>query len=126
MNKYWLIAFVLMGMRGFSQSDNVTYHGDPKIAELMDAYKNYNRKNDLADGFRVQISFGNDRQEVYNNKARLYRDFPNEHCYVLYEQPYYKLRLGDFATRLEAYEKLQAVITKYPGAFIVKDKIKVK
>jgi hypothetical protein len=115
-----------MGMRGFSQSDNVTYHGDPKIAELMDAYKNYNRKNDLADGFRVQISFGNDRQEVYNNKARLYKDFPNEHCYVLYEQPYYKLRLGDFATRLEAYEKLQAVITKYPGAFIVKDKIKVK
>lgn len=109
-----------------AQNENVTYHQDPKIAELMDIYKIYNKKNDLADGYRLQISFSNDRQEVYNNKAKVYKDFPGDRVYVEYEQPYYKLRLGDFSSRLEAYEKLTEVIKKYPGAFVVRDKVRLK
>lgn len=54
----------------------------------------------------------------------MYTQFPELSSYVEYEQPYYKLRLGDFKTRLEATYYLQQVITLYPGAFIVKDKIK--
>jgi hypothetical protein len=126
MRNLLLIVFLSIAVASKAQNDNVTYHQDPKIAELMDIYKLYNKKNDLADGYRLQISFSNDRQEVYNNKAKLYKDFPNDRCYVEYEQPYYKLRFGDYASRLEAYEKLNDVIKKYPGAFVVRDKIKLR
>jgi hypothetical protein len=120
------IISLLVALTSAAQNENVTYHQDPKIAELMDIYKIYNKKNDLADGFRLQISFSNDRQEVYNNKAKVYKDFPSDRAYVEYEQPYYKLRIGDFSSRLEAYEKLTEVIKKYPGAFVVRDKVRLK
>ena len=56
----------------------------------------------------------------------MYKDFPDLKSYVEYEEPYYKLRVGDFKTRLEATYFLQQVTTLYAGAFIVKDKIRIK
>ncbi len=109
-----------------AQNDNVSFHQDPKINELLGIYKMYNQKNDFLEGYRVQIAFSNDRQEIYNSKAKVYQDFPEEKAYVAYEQPYYKLRIGDYASRLEAYERLNEVIKKYPAAFVVRDKIKEK
>ena len=120
------IIFAFLSFSAFSQNGNVLYHQESKITELMDIYKLYNKKNDLTDGYRLQISFSNDRQEVYNSKAKFYKDFPNDRCYVEYEQPYYKLRMGDFSSRLEAYEKLGEVIKKYPGAFVVRDKVRLR
>ncbi|MCW3125192.1 MAG: hypothetical protein JWO03_850 [Bacteroidetes bacterium] len=120
------IAFLFIALASSAQNENVTYHQEPRIAELMDIYKLYSKKNDLADGYRLQISFSNDRQEVYNNKAKVYKDFPSDRAYVEYEQPYYKLRIGDFASRLQAYEKLNDVIKKYPGAFVVRDKVRLR
>ncbi len=109
-----------------AQNDNVSFHQDPKINELLGIYKMYNQKNDFLEGYRVQIAFSNDRQEIYNSKAKVYQDFPEEKAYVAYEQPYYKLRIGDYTSRLEAYERLNEVIKKYPAAFVVRDKIKEK
>ena len=123
-----ILSIILIGIVAMAtaQTDKVTYHQDPKIAELLDAYKNYNRRNELSDGLRIQIASSSNRQEIYDGKARVYKDLPGERCYVQYEQPYYKLRVGDFADRLQAFEKLQAVLSKYPGAFIVKDKIRAR
>jgi hypothetical protein len=124
-NFLWVILSVV-SLTVAAQSDNVSYHQDRAVTELTDVYKTYNKKNDLADGYRIQVSFSNDRQEAYNNKAKLYRDLPDEKCYVEYEEPYYKLRIGDYTTRLEAYDKLRSVIVKYPGAFVVRAKVKIK
>ena len=126
MRSILFILFLFAAFASPAQNDNVTYHQDPRIAELTDLYKLYNKKNDFTDGYRLQISFSNDRQEVYNNKGKFYRDFPGDRCYVEYEQPYYKLRVGDFSSRLEAYEKLTDVIKKYPGAFVVRDKVRLR
>ena len=126
MKNLLFLIFILSAAAAMAQNENVKYHQDFKINELMDSYKNYSKKNDLTDGYRLQISFSNDRQEVYNNKARLYKDFPDEKAYVEYEQPYYKLRIGDFASRLDAYERLTEVIKRYPGAFVVKDKVRLR
>ena len=121
-----IIIFSLVAIAAMAQRDNVSYHQDAKVSELTDLYKAYNRKNDLAEGYRIQISFVNERQQAYDNKSKLYKEFPNERCYVEYEQPYYKLRIGDYATKLEAYDRLRSILAKYPGAFVVKDRVKIK
>jgi hypothetical protein len=121
----WAIS-TFISLVSVAQTDNVTYTLDRQITELTDAYKSYNKKNDVADGYRIQVAFSNDRQEAYNDKSKLYKDLPDEKCYVEYEEPYYKLRVGDYTTRLEAYDKLRDVIVKYPGAFVVRAKIKIK
>jgi hypothetical protein len=126
MRNYILIILSFISLGSIAQNDNVTYNQDRHITELADVYKTYNKKNDVTDGYRIQVAFSNDRQEAYNNKSRLYKDLPNEKCYVEYEEPYYKLRIGDYMTRLEAYDKLRTVITKYPGAFVVRAKVKIK
>ncbi|MBS1625883.1 MAG: SPOR domain-containing protein [Bacteroidetes bacterium] len=126
MRSIFFTLSMLVSFAAAAQNDNISYHQDPKINELMGIYKMYNQKNDFLDGYRVQIAFSNDRQEIYNSKAKVYQDFPDERAYVAYEQPYYKLRLGDYTSRLEAYEKLNEVIKKYPAAFVVRDKIKEK
>ena len=107
-------------------SKNFTIKQDPQISSLLYKYKEYNRKREFAEGFRIQIMYTDVRDDVYKSKAAMYKEFPDLASYVEYEQPYYKLRLGDFKTRLEATYYLQQVITLYPGAFIVRDKIKIK
>lgn len=106
------------------EADNFTINEDTLITELRERYIEYNGKKEYIDGYRIQITYTNVRDEVYQGKAAMYRQFPELTSYVEYEQPYYKLRLGDFKTRLEATYYLQQVIPLYPGSFIVKDKIK--
>ena len=121
-----LIILSLFSLASVAQNDNVSYHVDRKVTELTDLYKAYNKSNDLTDGYRIQVSFSNDRQEAYNNKSKLYKELPDDKCYVEYEEPYYKLRVGDYATRMEAYDKLRDILSKFPGAFVVRAKVRIK
>ncbi len=107
-------------------SKNYTIYQDEKIGELAEKYVEFNRRREFSEGYRIQVTYTNVRDEVYQSKGAMYKQFPELASYVEYEQPYYKLRIGDFKTRLEATYYLQQVITLYPGAFIVKDKIKAR
>jgi hypothetical protein len=109
-----------------STNKNFTVKQDVQVASLLYKYKEYNRKREFAEGFRIQIMYTDVRDEVYKSKGAMYKEFSDLSSYVEYEQPYYKLRLGDFKSRLEATYYLQQVVTLYPGAFIVRDKIKIK
>ena len=105
---------------------NFTINESAAVSNLLSKYKEYNRKREFGEGFRIQITYTDVRDEVYKSKGALYKEFPDLSSYVEYEQPYYKLRVGDFTTRLKATYYLQQVVTLYPGAFIVRDKIKIK
>ncbi len=76
-------------------------------------------------GYRIQIYFGNDRakaQDVRNNFVQL---FPNSSIYLLYHQPNFKVRAGDFRTRLEATRFLKSLGDRFRPAFIVPDEVKL-
>lgn len=105
---------------------NVIVQQDSQIATLLYKYKEYNRKREFTDGYRIQIMYTDVRDDVYKSKAAMYMAFPDLVSYVEYEQPFYKLRLGDFKTRMDATYYLQQVVTLYPGAFIVRDRVKIK
>ena len=132
----WFCIFVvcyLLSVSSFSQDStsvsvkkNFSVKQEAGISNLLYQYKEYNRKREFAEGFRIQIMYTDVRDEVYKSKGAMYKEFSELSSYVEYEQPYYKLRLGDFKSRLEATYYLQQVITLYPGAFIVKDKIKIR
>lgn len=123
------ISFVFMTVAChlWAQSESkVLVMQSPLIADLIANYKTYNEKNKTTSGYRLQIMFNNNREEIYNAKAQLYKNFPQENCYVEYEQPYYKLRLGDYPNRFEAYNMLNRILPLYPGAFLVKTGIQTK
>lgn len=123
-----LVAFsaVAFGQTDSSAYSNYTVTQAENVTLVTDKYKHYLRHNEFVDGYRIQISSTDIREDVYKNKSTFYRDFPDMSSYVEYEQPTYKLKVGNYKTRLEATYYLQQVMTIYPGAFIVKDKIKIK
>lgn len=121
-----LITVLTIANTLFAQEKHYTLHQESSIKDLIEKYRTYQEKLEVADGYRIQITYTTDREEAYKSKAKLYREFENIHSYIEYDQPNYKLRLGDFPTRLEAMAALQEVIKLYSGAFIVKDRIRIR
>ena len=74
-------------------------------------------------GFRVQIFTGENRKDAYNAQAKFQEQYPNIRTYVIYSEPNFKVRAGDFRSRLEA-EKLEEELKKwFTGMFIISEKI---
>ena len=80
------------------------------------------------DGFRVQIfmELGNDAlRRADSVKTRFTEKYPEVPIYLVFGQPYYRLRIGDFRTRLEAENMYQQVKKEYKNAFVTADRIEL-
>lgn len=74
-------------------------------------------------GYRVQVFYGSDRRQVFNQQARFNSMFPEHNTYITYKEPNYYLRVGDFRTRLEAQHFLNELRPTFPTLFIFREKI---
>ena len=54
------------------------------------------------------------------NSSLLYPEIP---AYVSWKAPNYRVRVGDFRSRLEAEKVLQSILIGYPNAWVIKDEI---
>ncbi len=99
---------------------------DPQIDSLIAKRIELNRSSNLGSavsGFRLQIFSGSDRKIAYEEQARFKSLYPAIKTYISYIQPNYKVRIGDFRTKLDA-EKLKDELKKYyPTVFIFSEKI---
>jgi hypothetical protein len=91
------------------------------IALLLDA-KVVTQKPKTMPGFRVQIASTTNRTEANELKTQFLRNHPDKRAYVTYQQPYFKLRVGDFEQRAEASRFMNDVYDRFPG-FVVSDVI---
>lgn len=96
---------------------------DPRIDSLIERRLELNRsivpgKSIMSSGFRVQIFSGLDRNQVYAEQTKFKSRFPKTTTYVTYTQPNYKLRVGDFRTRMEA-EKFMNELKKYYSSMFI-------
>lgn len=122
----FFIAF-LFAMPAFSQTrGKVEVIKDARIDTLAARRIELNKAGgaDAAvNGFRVQIFSGENRKEAYNSQAKFQEEFPDIRTYIIYSEPNFKVRAGDFRTRMEA-EKLQDELKKwFAGMFIISEKI---
>lgn len=76
-----------------------------------------------AEGYRVQIFSGNDREKAYREQAKFKSQYPSLNTYISYTQPNYKIRVGDFRTRLEAEKFMNQIRDSYPTRFIFQERI---
>ncbi|WEK19054.1 MAG: SPOR domain-containing protein [Candidatus Pedobacter colombiensis] len=74
-------------------------------------------------GYRVQIFYGSDRREVFNEQSKFNSSYPELNTYITYKQPNYYLRVGDFRTRLEAQHLMNELRQIFPTLFIFREKI---
>jgi hypothetical protein len=59
-------------------------------------------------------------------RGKFATSFSDYITYEDYQQPNWVVLVGDFKTKLQAYEALKKIQGEFPNSFIVKGRIKVK
>jgi hypothetical protein len=96
---------------------------DNKVDLLLQKKLELDQQKPSIQGFRVQLYYGGNRTEALELKSKFAQLHPEVESYLIYQQPYFRLRVGDFRTRLEAYKLMKKVEKEFPSVFIVNDEI---
>lgn len=96
-----------------------------KVKQLMEKKATYNKMNEGEyDGYRIKIHFGSERVTAREIKTKFSQKFNEYTAYEDYDQPNFIITVGDFRTKLEAFEALKKIQIEFPNSFTVKSKIK--
>ena len=131
------LIFVLcfcVSLAGLAQTDSgsIVVHKDPRIDLLMKKQIEINEittrnSRRSAQGFRIQVISTNNRTKAMDAKTKIYQRFPELKAYLMYQSPFYRLKLGNFRERSEAEEYLSQIQPIYPtGVYVVTDTIEVR
>lgn len=75
-------------------------------------------------GFRVQILTTQNLTEAIAMKAKADSLLSNYNIYIVYDSPYYKVRVGDFRARYEANQAVNFIANHgFPNAWSVPDNV---
>ena len=99
--------------------------GDVAVTQMVEKHVELNNRVKTIPGFRVQIaSFSgtNSKNNAFDLRTRFETDYPETRVYIVFDEPNFKVKVGDFRTRLEAYAFLQEIRQTYKG-YIIRDNI---
>lgn len=103
----------------------VDIHQTPVVAEAVRKQILANGERTLS-GYRVRIFFDNkqtarvESEDALKKFESLYHDVS---AYRTYANPYFKVTVGDFRTKSEAFRLLERIRNEFPSAFVVKENI---
>lgn len=106
--------------------NNIRFQQDSAIHNLVLRHIEKNKRDPRISGYRIRIysDLGTHaRKESEKVKAEFYEKFPEIPVYRDYVQPYYKVYVGDFRTKIEAIKSLKRIRREFPSAFVIPDKI---
>jgi len=129
-----MTILLLFAGKLFAQTDSgtVVIHKDPRIDLLVKKQIQINEETTRDSrrsmpGYRIEVINSKDRNKVFAVKSRLYQQYPELKPYLLYQEPNYKLRVGNFKTPDEAEPYLRQLSKMFPnGVYIIHDIIEVK
>ncbi|MBO4778919.1 MAG: SPOR domain-containing protein [Bacteroidales bacterium] len=142
MKKIVTIVFTMLAVAAFAQDSLsveeiiargqegqgvVVINQDARIAELIERHIAINKANEgKVSGWRVQIynsSGTNSRSEAQNARKIFLSKYPDVGAYLIYQPPFFKIRVGDFRTKAEAYAFYKMLIVDFPVSYLVTDQI---
>lgn len=115
----------LLALHGQTASDSLQkgVDADPRLKVLLEKHTAINEKVKKK-GYRVQIYFGADKAKAKEAKAKFLGRYADKaHAYEIYEVPNFKIRVGDFRNRMDAYRFLKEIKNEFSTAFIVESEI---
>ncbi len=148
MKKIFLIAALIYSFNSYSQSlprpnddsvwkksvdtNSVVVHKDPRLDLLVKKQIQINEETSrdarrIGKGFRLLVINTNKRDEAIAAKSKVYTYFPELKAYLIYQSPYYKLKVGNFKERKDAEYYQKKMQKHFPkGVFIMNDTIDMK
>jgi hypothetical protein len=130
MNKFFIVLIIIVfgiSAKLYAQTPGKTeLIQDEKVDELIKKHIKVNEVANTIPGFRINIFFqsgNNSKAGAMQCKSNFNAKYPNVEAYVVYEEPNFKVKIGDFRTRMEARGFIQQIKTDFPDAFVIKDQI---
>lgn len=120
------VCFLSIVNIGKAQKGNITVIEADGISSLVEKHVYLNEKQKII-GWRIQIFFdsgNNSKSKAYSKKGVFMAMYPDMSVYLMFQSPYYKVRVGDFRTRMDAEGFKQKLLGTFPDAFVVKDEIR--
>lgn len=105
---------------------NIEIIKDPQIDTLVQKHIQSNQLQPTIEGYRIQIYFesGNQARTLANRiKERFEQIYPDKGAYLSFNEPYYRVRVGDFRDKISAEAFRQLLLQDFPNAFIVPDHV---
>ena len=101
-------------------------HVNKRLDAILDTITMRNKSVKFTNGFRIQIYVGNDRKSADDAKIYTYQKYPEIFPYLSYQQPIYKVKIGDFLNRMDAERYYSDIKDLYPSAMILPDRVEIK
>ena len=111
-------------------NDTIIVHKDARVDVLAEKQAAINKvtskmtADGLFRGYRLQVLNTRSRDDAFKLKATLLENFPDQKVYVLYQSPYFKVRIGNFVQRTDAEDFRKQLSTYISNpAYVVDDVI---
>lgn len=127
---FFVISFLLIASTTFAAKDTVIVHKDPRLDVFTAKEAAVNKLTSQMTssgkyrGYRLQVLNTRNRESAFTAKADLLRLFPTHKTYILFQSPYFKVRIGNFLKKPEAVIFQKQLFKIYgQNAYIVEDVI---
>ena len=103
----------------FLSNTKVISVNEKGIDALVGKYEQILKAKNGVDGWRVQLKFKAKEAEILQLKLKFIRLYPNIPVLLEYEEPYYRIRVGNCRTKLEAIKIKHQISKHFPNAYPV-------
>ena len=117
MKKLLWICLPLFLTLSVGAQGEITVETPAAVARMLEHYTATNKGRTQVDGWRIQLIATPDRRKMENALARFRGLYPGIWADWIHAKPYYKVRVGAYATKLDAMRTLYAIRDDYPDAY---------
>ena len=127
-----LFVIIMATLASKAQTGSVVVNKDPRVDLLVNKQIEINEVTTrnarrTAPGYRIMVISSNNRNDVTEAKTRMYREFPELKAYMMYQAPFFRLKVGNFRDRENAESYLPQIKKVIKGnVYIVTDTIEIR
>ena len=117
----FIFSSSILSVHSQQRKGKTTIVADPRINELVEKHIEFNKKKKTVPGYRILIaslSGNNSKASAFRIKSTFSQEYPDVGAYIVFEEPNFKVKVGDFKTRLEAFAFFQLIKSSYPCTII--------
>ena len=109
-----------------SSAGQVYINQNPELQKIINNHVSINKDKYVLKGWRVQIFLGsgrNARSRANSTKSRFLSKHSEVNAYLDYSSPYFKIKVGNFRTKIEAEAFKKKISNSFSNSWVVESEI---
>ena len=96
------------------------------VEQKLSQIREKNKSVKFTQGYRIQVYSGNNQDAAEKAKETVYRLDSNLEPEIIYFTPNFKVKVGNYYDRVEAYETLVKIRQAFPQALLLPERVSIK